>query len=92
MVTGQSTGHPVRVIKNKFAKKFKSLEDDNATVEELEKFGQGALRNAVMGDADNGSVMAGQVAGLVNKRESVESIIKDLLDGFEKTKSRVNEV
>ena len=82
-VTGATTGHPVRVIKNKFAKKFKSLEDNNASVEELEKFGAGSLRLAVVdGDVDNGSVMAGQIAGLVKKRETCKDIIQDLVEHY----------
>lgn len=82
-VTGTTTGHPVRVIKNKFAKKFKSLEDNKASVEELEKFGAGSLRLAVVdGDVDNGSVMAGQIAGLVKKRETCKEIIQDLVEHY----------
>ena len=85
-VTGQSTGHPVRVLKNKFAKNFKKLEEANASIEELEKFGSGSLRSAVVdGDVENGSVMAGQVAGLVNKEESCKDIIDDLMQGYERT-------
>ena len=82
-VTGQSTGHPVRVIKNKFAKKFKKLEEEGATMEELETYGAGSLRSAVIdGNCDYGSVMAGQIAGLVSKRESCDEIIRDLMDGY----------
>ncbi|SFE54400.1 enoyl-[acyl-carrier-protein] reductase FabK [Peptostreptococcus sp. D1] len=82
-VTGTTTGHPVRVIKNKFAKKFKSLENNNASVEELEKLGAGSLRLAVVdGDVDNGSVMAGQIAGLVKKRETSKEIIQDLVEHY----------
>ncbi|MBF1045361.1 MAG: enoyl-[acyl-carrier-protein] reductase FabK, partial [Peptostreptococcus sp.] len=50
----------------------------------LEAFGAGALRKAVVdGDVDNGSVMAGQIAGLVNKRESCKDIIEDLMKGYQ---------
>jgi len=84
LTTGNSTGHPVRVIKNKFAKKFKAMEDAKADQAELEAFGAGALRKAVVdGDVDNGSVMAGQIAGLVNKRESCKDIIEDLMKGYQ---------
>lgn len=80
MVTGTSTGHPVRVIKNKFAKKFKEFEDSGASMEELEKFGAGSLKKAAVdGDADYGSVMAGQIAGIVNKRQSCKEIIEELI-------------
>lgn len=92
MVTGNSTGHPVRIIKNKFAKKFKKLEDEKVSAEKLEEIGAGSLRLAVVdGDVDNGSVMAGQIAGLVNKRESCESIINDLMSGCERTIKNINE-
>lgn len=80
VVTGESTGHPVRVIKNKFAKKYKALEKSNATVEELESLGAGALRRAVVeGDVDHGSVMAGQSAGLVKKKQTSKEIIDELI-------------
>lgn len=82
-VTGMSTGHPVRVIKNKFAKKFKKLEDQGASIEELEAYGAGSLRSAVVdGECDYGSVMAGQIAGLVSKRETCKEIIDDLVNGY----------
>ncbi|WP_101772792.1 enoyl-[acyl-carrier-protein] reductase FabK [Peptostreptococcus faecalis] len=92
IVTGSSTGHPVRILKNKFSKLFKKLEDENTSPEELEKLGAGKLRSAVVdGDVDNGSVMAGQIAGMVKKRESCESIINDLLEGYERTIREVYE-
>ena len=60
------------------------MEDARADQAELEAFGAGALRKAVVeGDVDNGSVMAGQIAGLVNKKESCKDIIEDLMKGYE---------
>lgn len=92
MVTGNSTGHPVRVIKNKFAKKFKKMEDENADIEELEAFSSGSLRRAVVeGDIDNGSIMAGQIAGLVKERESCKVIIEDLINMYERTVISIND-
>ena len=92
MVTGNSTGHPVRVIKNKFAKKFKKMEDENADIEELEAFSSGSLRRAVVeGDIDNGSIMAGQIAGLVKERESCKAIIEDLINMYERTVISIND-
>lgn len=80
VVTGASTGHPVRVIKNKFSKKFKDMENDNATLQELEKFGSGSLKSAAVdGDVEHGSVMAGQIAGLINQRKSSKDIIDDIM-------------
>ncbi|MGN0370791.1 MAG: enoyl-[acyl-carrier-protein] reductase FabK [Butyrivibrio sp.] len=79
-VTGRSTGHPVRVIRNKMSKEYLRLEAQGATLDELEKMTAGSLRSAVVdGDVINGSVMAGQIAGLVKKRQSCEEIIKELM-------------
>ncbi|HEY5525390.1 MAG TPA: enoyl-[acyl-carrier-protein] reductase FabK [Clostridium sp.] len=80
VVTGRPTGHPVRVIKNKLSKQYLKLESENAPVEELEKLGSGALPRAARdGDIDNGSVMAGQIAGLVNKEQSCVEIIEEIM-------------
>ena len=79
-VTGRSTGHPVRVLKNKLAREFNRLEKEGAPIEEIEKLGEGALRKAVKdGDVDFGSVMAGQIAGLVNKEQTCKEIIDELV-------------
>jgi len=68
IVTARSTGHPVRVLRNQFTKAFLRMEKDLMSPEDLEKAGVGKLRMAVVdGDTEGGSVMAGQVAGLVNK-------------------------
>ena len=85
MITGNSTGHPVRVLKNKFAKRLKKMEDENLPPEEFERLGAGALKKAVVdGDVDNGSVMAGQIAGLVSERQSAKEILLDIVCGCEK--------
>ncbi|GLI55283.1 2-nitropropane dioxygenase [Propionigenium maris DSM 9537] len=79
--TGNHTGHPVRVINNKLAKEMLQMEKDGATSEALEDMGRGKLRLAVKdGDIVNGSVMAGQVASMVSKRESCSEIILDLIE------------
>lgn len=84
IVTGVSTGHPVRVIANKFSKEFLELESKGAEIEELERFGSGRLRIAVKdGDIEGGSIMSGQVAAMVNKEETCEEIIADLINGLE---------
>ncbi len=81
VVTGRSTGHPVRTLKNKLSRKFIELEATNASTEELEQLGVGALAKAVIqGDMEFGSVMAGQVAAMVNKEQSCNDIIKELLN------------
>jgi enoyl-[acyl-carrier protein] reductase II len=83
-VTGRKTGHPVRVLKNKLVTQFKELEKNNATVEEMEQLGRGRLyKAAIEGDVDYGSVMSGQIAGLVNKEQSCEEIITEMFDEAE---------
>ena len=77
--TGQSTGHPVRVIRNKLARAYEALEKQNAPMEELEALGKGALRKAVLdGDMDMGSVMSGQIAGLVKKEQTCKEIMEEM--------------
>ena len=84
VVTGRSTGHPVRVIKNKLAKKFIELESLGTEADQLEKLGVGKLRAAMVeGDVEYGSVMAGQVSGMIKKIEPAREIIKDIIDGAE---------
>lgn len=81
-VTGRPTGHPVRVIKNKLSREFQKLEKSGAPIEALEELGKGSLPKAAKdGDVVNGSVMAGQIAGLVNKEETCKEIIEDLING-----------
>ena len=82
-VTGMSTGHPIRVLKNNLTREYQKLEKSGTSIEELETIGKGALKKAVVdGDVVNGSVMAGQIAGLVNKEQTCEEIINELVDGF----------
>lgn len=79
IVTGRTTGHPVRVIKNKFTREFLDLEKQNAPLEELDKFGAGKLRLAVVeGDVEQGSVMSGQIAGLINDIKPCKEIIEGI--------------
>lgn len=78
-VTGRSTGHPVRCIRNKQTQEYLRLESEGATLEELEHLTLGGLRKAVVdGDVINGSVMAGQIAGLVKEIRSCKDIVKGL--------------
>ena len=78
-VTGRSTGHPIRVIKNKLTREFVKLEKEGASVEQLEALGRGCLSKAVKGDVDFGSVMAGQISGLINKEQSCKEIIEEIM-------------
>ncbi|APQ75634.1 enoyl-[acyl-carrier-protein] reductase FabK [Clostridium botulinum] len=80
-VTGRPTGHPVRIIRNKLSRKFQILEKEGAPLEEFENLGRGALSKAVRdGDIDNGSVMAGQIAGLINKEQTCSEIINEMFN------------
>jgi len=85
VVTGRTTGHPVRCIKNKLTKRFEEMEAAGASLEELEALGAGKLRAAVInGDVEWGSVMAGQSAGLVKKVQPAAEIIKELFSDAER--------
>lgn len=84
-VTGMSTGHPVRSIRNKMTKEYLRLEKEGASFEELEKLGLGALRRAVVeGDVTNGTVMAGQIAGMVNKEQTCAEMMQEIMEQAEK--------
>lgn len=83
-VTGMSTGHPVRSLRNKMTREYLRLEQEGAGFEELEKLGLGALRRAVMeGDVVNGTVMAGQIAGMVSKEQSCREMIEEIMEEAE---------
>ncbi len=85
MVTGKSTGHPVRSLKTLFSKSFAKMENDPSTKpEDIMAFGSGALRKAVQEGDKNGSYMAGECAGMVKKIEPAKDIIEDLIFGAER--------
>ncbi|MCQ2540740.1 MAG: enoyl-[acyl-carrier-protein] reductase FabK [Lachnospiraceae bacterium] len=79
-VTGLSTGHPVRCLRNKMTREYLKLEKEGAEFMELEKLTLGTLRNAVIdGDVVNGTVMAGQIAGLIKKQQSCKEMIEEIM-------------
>ena len=83
-VTGRSTGHPIRVLRNKMTREYLRMEKEGASLEELEKMTLGALRRAVVeGDVMTGSVMAGQIAGLVKSEDTCAQIIEEIISGAE---------
>ncbi len=83
IVTGVSTGHPVRVLQNKLTKEYMERERAGATTEELDQMGAGKLRLAAQeGDVDYGSVMVGQIAGMIREVQSVEAVMQDLVSGI----------
>ncbi|MCI5727108.1 MAG: enoyl-[acyl-carrier-protein] reductase FabK [Clostridium sp.] len=80
VVTGRSTGHPVRQLRNSMTKKYLKMEEERVSFEELESLTVGSLRNAVKdGDVQNGSFMSGQIAGLVKKKQSCKEIIDEII-------------
>lgn len=85
VVTGRTLGHPVRVIANKLTKTFFEMEANGASNEELEQLGTGKLHLAThKGDVDNGSVMIGQISGMLDDIKSVQEIIDDIINGLPK--------
>lgn len=79
-VTGMSHGHPVRQLRNNMTREYLKLEKAGAPFEELEHLTLGALRKAVVeGDTVNGTLMAGQIAGLVKKEQTCEEIIQEIM-------------
>ena len=88
-VTGMSTGHPVRSLRNRMTREYLRLEQEGAGFEELEKLGLGALRRAVMeGDVVNGTVMAGQIAGMVKQEQTCQEMLEEIMAQAEKLLSQ----
>lgn len=83
-VTGNSHGHPIRSLRNNMTKEYLRMEKEGAGFEELEHLALGTLRKAVMdGDVTNGTVMAGQIAGLIDKKQTCAEIINEVVeDGY----------
>lgn len=83
VLTGVSTGHPVRVLENALTREFAALEKQQASTEELDKLGAGKLRLAAReGDVQQGSVMIGQIAGMIQDIKPVKTIIEELVAGY----------
>ena len=84
-VSGRSHGHPVRGLRNKMTREYLKLEAEGASFEQLENLTLGGLRKAVVeGDVDNGSVLAGQIAGMITKRQSCQEIVDEVMDQAER--------
>lgn len=91
VVTGYATGHPVRCIENRLTRQFQAVERGGASVEELELLGQGKLELAALeGDTEEGSVMAGQIAGLIGEIKPAAVIIKEIVDQAESIIARLS--
>ena len=79
-VTGRSHGHPVRCLRNQMTREYNRLEAEGKSFEELEYLTLGSLRKAVMeGDVVNGTVMAGQIAGLISKEQTCKEMIEEMM-------------
>ncbi len=90
VITGTSTGHPVRSLRNHMTREYLQLEKENADFMELEKLTLGSLRKAVIdGDTVNGTLMAGQIAGLIREEKSCADIIQDIMRQAQQTVQRV---
>ena len=80
-VTGRSHGHPVRCLRNQMTREYERLEREGRSFEELEYMTLGALRKAVQeGDVVNGTVMAGQIAGLISREQTCKEIIEEMME------------
>ncbi len=88
-VTGRSHGHPIRQIRNQMSREYLKKEREGASFEELEYMTLGALRRAVMeGDVVTGTLMAGQIAGMIHKRESCKEMIQEIINKAEQLLGR----
>ena len=86
VVTGRTLGHPARVIHNKLTRKYLEMEANGAPAEELEALGVGSLHRATHeGDVENGSVMIGEISGMLNDIKPVQKIIDDIVAGLPST-------
>ncbi len=84
IITARSTGHPVRNLKNKLARKILKMEEEGVSKDEIEELGIGSLKDAVVdGDVDEGTIMAGQISGMISEVEPAEEIIKSIIDQSE---------
>ena len=85
VVTGESTGHPVRCLENRLTREFSAREKAGASAEELEEFGRGRLSlGIIQGNIEEGSLMAGQIAGLIRDIKPAKAIIEDIMAEAEK--------
>ena len=79
-VTGRSTGHPVRSIRNNMTREYLKMEAEGATLEQLENLTLGSLRKAVVeGDVVTGTIMAGQIAGMVKKEQTCKEMMEEIM-------------
>lgn len=93
VVSGRSTGHPVRCLKNKFWREFVTMEKAGTDPVELERLGTGKYHAAaILGDVDNGSILAGETAGLIHKIQPAAEIIQEIFAEAEAGLVRLGEL
>jgi enoyl-[acyl-carrier protein] reductase II len=93
VISGRCTGHPIRCLKNKLTRSMEQFENSLDGKETIEKLGTGALRKAaVEGDAENGTVMAGQIAGMIKDIKTSEQIVKDIISEYNTALSRLSSI
>ncbi|SHH09089.1 enoyl-[acyl-carrier-protein] reductase FabK [Tepidibacter thalassicus] len=91
VVSGRSTGHPVRALKNKLMKELIKLEKEGADPSIIDEKGVGSLRAAVIdGDMENGSIMAGQSAAMVKEIKTCKEIVEEIIDDAKKVISNLD--
>ena len=80
-VTGRSHGHPIRCLRNEMTREYVKMEAEGKSFEELEYMTLGALRRAVQeGDVAKGTVMAGQIAGLISKEQTCKEMVEEMME------------
>jgi len=90
VVCGNTTGHPVRAIHNKFTRQYLQNEAEGCSIEELEELGRGKYPSAaVEGNVDYGSVLAGQISGLVSEIQGAGEIVRDIINDAVVVKQRL---
>lgn len=90
IVTGRKRGVPIRSLKNEMLLRYADLEFSDASEKELEELTVGSLKKALLnGDRKNGSMMAGQIAGLISEVKPVEKIIEDIMTEAEITRNKL---
>ena len=82
-VVGRSTGHPLRILRNKFSRQIGELEAKGCSIEEFEEANAGALFRACRGDCATGAIMAGQVAALVSERGTASDVVSGIVKDAE---------
>ena len=92
IVTGRRLGHPVRSLKTRFSRQFAEMEKDSSnTDEQIMAFGSGSLRKAVVdGNREEGSFMAGQIAGMIRENQSAAAIVNKMVSEAEGLLGNIN--